>query len=154
VLQRIYLTATRLVVCGICKRYAEKPWTQDEWRAIQVFERRLRPGDAGGSPADRNRFLPLRFGDGEVDGVFETAIVPDGRDRSAEQIAALILERLQLASGSASRTRGTSVRTTALSLPWTVIKSATAAVPATRYALALAALPPQDSGQRDGLLPE
>jgi formylglycine-generating enzyme required for sulfatase activity len=102
VLQKIYLTSTRLVVSGICKRYAEKPWTQDEWRAIQAFERRLRPGDAGGSLTDRNRFLPLRFGDGEVDGLFETAIVPDVRNRTPEQIAGLILDRWRLTQKESS----------------------------------------------------
>ena len=45
------------------------------------------------------RFLPLRFGDGDIDGVFETAIVPDVRSREAQEIAELILKRLKLAGG-------------------------------------------------------
>jgi hypothetical protein len=45
------------------------------------------------------RLLPLRFGDGEVDGLFSTAVVPDVRTRTPEAIAKLILERLRLSKG-------------------------------------------------------
>ena len=92
VLQKIYGEKTRLVVACICEGYNDKPWPQEEWRAIQAFERTLR--DAGTNNVRRMRFLPLRFGDGETDGLFPTAIVPDVRDRSPQQIADLILERL------------------------------------------------------------
>src|SRR5579872_831777 len=94
VMQNIYRRASRLVVTCVCKRYEEKPWTQEEWRAIQAFERDLR--DAGSANLKRLRLLLLRFDDGEIDGIFETAIVPDVRQRSPKQIAELILERLRL----------------------------------------------------------
>ena len=94
VLQNIYRRSTRLVVMCVCKRYAEKPWIQEEWRAIQSFERDLR--DAASDNIKRLRFLPLRFGDGEIDGLFDTGIVPDVRGRFPKQIADLILERLRL----------------------------------------------------------
>ncbi len=94
VLQTIFGQEAWLVVAGISARYNEKPWTYEEWRAIQVFERRLR--DAGTDNVKRLRFLPLRFGDGKVDGLFETAIVPDVRKRSPEDVAKLILTRLAL----------------------------------------------------------
>jgi len=90
VLQNIYRKETCLVVTCVCEGYNEKPWTQEEWRAIQAFERNLR------AAKERLRFLPLRFGDGEVDGLFETAIVPDVRSRSPEETAGLILERWRL----------------------------------------------------------
>jgi hypothetical protein len=102
VLQNIYRKQTRLVVLAVGKHYGEKPWTQEEWRAIQSFERTLR--DASSNNLARMRFLPLRFGDGEVDGLFDTAIVPDVRERSPEQIARLVLERLELARGSPAST--------------------------------------------------
>jgi len=102
VLQRIYGEKTRLVVACVCQRYNEKPWTQDEWRAILSFERKLR--DAGEENLLRMRFLPLRFGDGKVDGLFDTAIVPDVRNRTPEAIAELILERLRLAIGDETLT--------------------------------------------------
>jgi TIR domain len=94
-LQEIYLNQTRLVVSCVCERYDEKPWTQDEWRAIRAFER-----DKCRTPEGRNRFLPLRFGDGQVAGIFSNAIVPDVRDRSAEEIAELILDKLEILRSS------------------------------------------------------
>jgi hypothetical protein len=96
-LQNIYRSNAHLVVVCICGRYGEKPWTQEEWRAIQSFERTLRTPSA--PPYFRFRLLPLRFGDGDVEGLFDTAIVPDVRSRTPQQIAQLILERHQLAKG-------------------------------------------------------
>lgn len=58
VLQTIYGEQSRLVVPCISKRYNEKPWTQDEWRAIQALERELRDAEEGN--AKRLRILPLR----------------------------------------------------------------------------------------------
>lgn len=101
VLQNYYRKKTRLVVTCVCQRYNEKPWTQEEWRAIQAFERDLR--DAGTDNVKRMRFLPLRFGDGEIDGLFSTAIVPDVRNRTPEKIAELILKRLKLAREESAR---------------------------------------------------
>ena len=67
VLQRIYGRETRLIVTCVCQRYDEKPWTQLEWRAIRALEQNLR--DASTDNVKRVRILPLRFGDGEVDGL-------------------------------------------------------------------------------------
>jgi len=94
VLQQIYGKQARLIVPCVSQPYNVKPWTQDEWRAIQALERTLR--DAGGENIKRLRILPLRFGDGEVDGIFSTAIIPDVRDRSSQAITELILKRLAL----------------------------------------------------------
>ena len=96
-LQNVYGKQSQLVVTCVCARYNEKPWTQDEWRAIRAFERGLRDVNTGN--LKRMRFLPLRFGDGEVDGLFSTAIVPDVRDRTPAAIAKLILERWRLSKG-------------------------------------------------------
>src|SRR5262245_7082497 len=54
VLQNYYRKMTRLVVTCVCQRYNEKPWTQEEWRVIQAFERDLR--DAGTENVKRMRF--------------------------------------------------------------------------------------------------
>jgi hypothetical protein len=97
VLQSIYREKTFLVITCVCKRYNEKPWTQDEWRAILAFERDLR--DASTENIKRMRFLPLRFGDGDIDGLFSTALVPDVRHKKPEEVARMILERLRLAQG-------------------------------------------------------
>ena len=97
VLQRIYGRDTRLVVTCVCQRYDEKPWTQLEWRAIRALEQNLR--DASTDNVKRLRILPLRFGDGEVDGLYASSIsiVPDVRKDQDQEIADLILERLRLA---------------------------------------------------------
>ena len=94
VLQNYYGRLSRLVVVCVCQRYNDKSWTQEEWRAIQAFERQLR--DGGTDNIKRMRFLPLRFGDGEIDGLFSTALVPDVRNRTPQVIADLILKRLDL----------------------------------------------------------
>jgi len=97
VLQRIYGRETRLIVTCVCQRYDEKPWTQLEWRAIRALEQNLR--DASTDNVKRLRILPLRFGDGEVDGLYASSIsiVPDVRKDQDQEIADLILERLRLA---------------------------------------------------------
>lgn len=95
VLQNFYRNKTRLVVACLGLRYNEESWPQEEWRAIQAMERDLR--DAATDNVKRLRFLPLRFGDGEVDGILPTALVPDVRNSSAQEIADLIIERLQKA---------------------------------------------------------
>jgi MoaA/NifB/PqqE/SkfB family radical SAM enzyme len=101
VLQNYYGKMTRLVVTCVCQRYNEKPWTQEEWRAIQAFERDLR--DANTDNVKRMRFLPLRFGDGEIDALFSTAIVPDVRTRPPTDIAELILQRLYNANQQSAK---------------------------------------------------
>ncbi|MEQ9503165.1 MAG: hypothetical protein RIT81_40235 [Deltaproteobacteria bacterium] len=93
VLQRIYNGGAWLVVVGLCNRYDEKPWTQEEWRAIQDFERTLR--DAGGENVKRLRLLPLRFGDGEVEGLFGTALVKDVREADPATVADLVVKRFE-----------------------------------------------------------
>ena len=45
---------------------------------------------------EQDSILPIRVGDGEVEGILFNAIVPDVRGRSAAQSAELILERLYL----------------------------------------------------------
>jgi len=102
VLNKIYQKSSRLVVTCVCHRYGQKPWTQDEWRAIQALERTIR--DASSDNIQRMRLLPLRFEDGEVDGLFDTAIVPDVRDRSVDEVVQLILDRLERTKGRGATT--------------------------------------------------
>ena len=97
VLANIYARSSRLVVTCVCKRYGEKSWTQDEWRAIQSLERTIRDGATNN--LERLRLLPLRFEDGDVDGIYSTAIVPDVRTRSVSEIVELILSRLDKING-------------------------------------------------------
>lgn len=95
VLQDIYRKSSRLVVAFLCEKYGSKSWPQDEWRAIQSFERTLRGPSSPES--SRDRFLPLRFGEGDVPGVLDTTVAPNVQERSPKDIAALILKRLRRA---------------------------------------------------------
>lgn len=90
-LQRIYLHQSDLVVVCVSGSYDDRPWTLVEHRAV----RSLGWGAKAGS-RQALRLLPLRFGDGDVEGIPVNAIVPDVRGHDAAQVAELILERLRL----------------------------------------------------------
>ena len=94
VLKNIYGKESRLVVAWVCKRYQEKPWTQDEWRAIQDFERKLR--DASADNCKRLRFYPLRFGEEDVEVLHSTTVATRVDNLSPSEIAKKIINRLQL----------------------------------------------------------
>lgn len=99
-LQNIYRNESCLVVSCVCKRYDEKPWTQAEWRAIQA-----RNADCEQSPESRLQFLPLRFGDGEVDGLFSSLdMIPEMQESNPKEIAKFILKRLELVREQAAKT--------------------------------------------------
>lgn len=87
-LQQIYGKRSVLAVVCVSGNYNDKPWTQAEHRAI-----RARHMDA---TDDRSRLaiLPIRVGEGDVDGIPSNSIVVDIRGRSAAQAADLILDRL------------------------------------------------------------
>src|SRR5262249_45985187 len=89
-LQQLYGEWTELVVVCVSKAYGDKPWTRTEHRAVRA--RLMRTVTA----ADRYRVLPVRVGDGEVEGVLLNEIVPDLRGRLAAEAAALIVDRLNL----------------------------------------------------------
>jgi len=94
--QNVYGKESRLVVSCICKRYNEKNWTQHEWRAIRNFASKL-----GNDPVARSRFLPIRFDDGEVDGIFSNIdIALDVRDLEVDVIVELIFNRHSLCLGN------------------------------------------------------
>ncbi len=91
-LQNVYQNDSCLVVSCVCKRYDEKPWTKAEWRAI-----RARIADCEQTAESRLNFLPLRFGDGEVDGLFSSLdVAPEVQESNPKEIAKLILDRLEL----------------------------------------------------------
>jgi hypothetical protein len=92
-LQKIYGTQSTLAVLCVSKDYDDRSWTRAEYEAI-----RARMFAARTSPDQRQRdaVLPLRVGDGDVEGILITAIVPDVRERGAAQAAQLIVDRLGL----------------------------------------------------------
>ena len=102
-LQDIYARRCELAVVCVSGRYGAKPWTQAEHRAIRA---RYMQCSAAAEQRERQAILPLRVGDGEVEGILFNAIVPDVRQRSASESANLIVARLHLlrpepAAGSA-----------------------------------------------------
>jgi hypothetical protein len=96
VLQSVYREKAELVVVCVSRAYGDKPWTQAEHRAVRA---RLMQAAAAG---DRHEVLPVRVGDGEVEGVPFTEIVPDIRDKTPTEAAELIVARLNLIRGQSS----------------------------------------------------
>jgi formylglycine-generating enzyme required for sulfatase activity len=92
-LQALYGGGCELVVVCVSARYGGKPWTRVEHEAIRA---RLMQARASDDARDRDAILPIRVGDGDVDGIPVNAIVPDVRRRSADESADLILARLAL----------------------------------------------------------
>lgn len=90
-LQKLYGDSSELVVCCISGDYGDRAWTRTEHRAIRA--RLMQEGP----PRSGLHILPLRVGDGDVDGVLFNDIVPDVRARPASDSAALIIARLNLA---------------------------------------------------------
>jgi hypothetical protein len=92
-LQELYGKGCELVVVCVSGAYGDKPWTRTEHRAVRA---RLMLPVATADTADRHRVLPVRVGDGEVEGVLLNEIVPDLRGRPAAEAAELIVARLNL----------------------------------------------------------
>jgi TIR domain len=92
-LQRIYGDQSELVVICISDAYGTKPWTRAEYAAV-----RARYMKAAGNELDSDRILPVRVGDGDVEGLHFNDIVPDLRSRTIHDAAQLILDRLSRVS--------------------------------------------------------
>ena len=92
-LQKIYGEQSELVVVCVSKRYGGKPWTLAEHEAIRA---RLMETRSSQEERDKLRILPIRVGEGEVEGIFFNTIVPDVRAKSVAQSAKLIVNRLSL----------------------------------------------------------
>jgi hypothetical protein len=92
-LQKIYRQQAELVVVCVSGRYGDKPWTRAEHEAIRARQMKLRESKDG---CDQHRILPIRVGEGEVDGILFNTILPDVRTRSPTESATLILDRLRL----------------------------------------------------------
>ena len=84
-LQEIYHRRSDLVVVFLCQEYEKKEWCGLEWRAIRDL---LKTGRA-------EAVMLLRFDEAEVSGVFSTDGYLSLRNRSPEEIAHLVIERLK-----------------------------------------------------------
>ncbi len=89
-LQEIYAHKCELAVVCVSANYNDKPWTRAEHRAIRARY------DWASDSNERRRVLPVRVGDGDVEGIVLNAIVPDLRQRSVGDSAQLIIDRLSL----------------------------------------------------------
>lgn len=103
-LQSVYGEKAELVVMGVSGAYGNKPWTNTEYRAVRA--RLMRTATA----EDRHRILPVRVGDGDVEGVLFNEIVPDLRDKTPAEAAELIVARLKLLRGYAGDVKPTDER--------------------------------------------
>jgi len=92
-LQMIYGEQCELAVVCISERYRGKPWTLAEHEAILA---RLMKSRASVDRREQLAILPIRVGDGEVEGILFNTIVPDVRRKSLEEAAQLIVDRLGL----------------------------------------------------------
>jgi hypothetical protein len=92
-LQDIYGVRCELAVVCVSDHYGSKPWTQAEHRAIRA---RFMKCSVAADKRERESILPIRVGDGEVEGILFNAIVPDVRERGAVASAELIIARLGL----------------------------------------------------------
>jgi len=85
----LYYTETDLVVVVLCPDYNQKKWTGLEWKAINDLFKRRGAGEV----------LLARFDYAIFEGIFENAGYLELDDKTPEQVAALILERLALNKG-------------------------------------------------------
>jgi hypothetical protein len=85
-LQRIYHDESDLIVVFISAEYQTKEWCGLEWRAVQDIIKKRKHED----------ILPMRFDDTDVPGLFSIDGYVELRDRDPENVADLILERLEL----------------------------------------------------------
>jgi hypothetical protein len=99
-LQNIYAKRSSLVVSCVSERYGGKPWTRAEHKAIRALQMELYESK---DDKDAYRILPLRVGEGDVDGVPFNTICPDARQKPVAQTAELIVNRLRLIVPDAGR---------------------------------------------------
>jgi hypothetical protein len=100
-LQSVYGEKAELVVMCVSGAYGDKPWTNTEYRAVRA--RLMQKATA----EDRHRILPVRVGDGKVEGVLFNEIVPDIRGKTPAETAELIVARLNLVRGYAGDVKPT-----------------------------------------------
>jgi hypothetical protein len=92
-LQRIYSERCVLAVVCVSQRYGGKPWTKTEHAAIRARYMKARESQ---DERDRLSILPIRVGEGEVEGILFNTIVPDIRGKTPGEAAKLIIDRLRL----------------------------------------------------------
>lgn len=92
-LQRFYAKRSLFVVADVSQEYGDRQWCRAEAKAIRELRFTI---DTASDEVQRLRLLDVRFGPGEVPGVFLTTGYVDGVDKSPPQCADVILKRLAL----------------------------------------------------------
>jgi hypothetical protein len=92
-LQEIYGKRCVLAVVCVSGGYGSKPWTLAEHAAIRARQMKARTST---DKLDRDGILPIRVGDGDVEGILFNTIAPDIRKGSVADAAELIIGRLRL----------------------------------------------------------
>ena len=105
-LQNLYHDEVTLNVVLLCEAYNQKEWCGLEWRAIRDLIKQR-----------KSEIMFLRVDDGDVAGAYSIDGYVDIRDRTDEQAAALIMERLQMLKPSASAAVGELLLTDGGKLP-------------------------------------
>jgi len=90
-LQRLYHDESELIAVFLCADYEHKEWCGLEWRAIRDLIKRRRADSV----------MPLRFDNTEIPGLFSTDGYAWIGNRPADEIAKLILQRLESAESEA-----------------------------------------------------
>ena len=88
-LPKLYRDESDLVVAVLCPDYDQKRWTGWEWMAIH----------AQLTKSEGSKVMLCRFARAQVDGLFENAAFAELDDRTPDQAATLILERLAIIDG-------------------------------------------------------
>ncbi len=99
-LQEIYGERCALVVVCVSARYGDKPWTQAEYEAIRA---RLMKSHPSRDRHEEDAILPIRVGEGDIEGILLNTIAPDVRLRPPAKTAELIINRLRLIVPDAGR---------------------------------------------------
>jgi hypothetical protein len=106
-LPTLYREQSELIVPVLCPEYDEKRWTGWEW--VHIYSLLTK--------ADGHRVMPSRFGYATVDGLSAAAAFIELDDKTPEQFATLILERLALNEGKPKDHYTTTVSTPRISIP-------------------------------------
>ncbi len=92
-LPKLYRDESDLVVAVLCPEYNQKPWTGWEWMAIH----------AQLTKKERSKIMLCRFEHAHVDRLFEGAAFVELDDKTPEQTATLILQRLAINEGKSKK---------------------------------------------------
>jgi len=91
-LEDIYHSQSLLIVHDVSQSYADRAWTQTEWRAVRALKHELR---TPGNKDARWRFLPIRFQAGDVPGVYKIDGILDARRVPISRLAEVIHQRIR-----------------------------------------------------------